>query len=116
VCGDKTSGTIFSTWGMPFFPSFSFVSFLFRPFPFFIVDNQAFGSDKGKSFAKDQSDIISLDDLLVNKLGAGLAHNYSFGVHNCKQVGNAVKGSYLLISFSAVAFFSIICMFSHVFL
>jgi hypothetical protein len=34
------------------------------------VGNQAFGSDKGKSLTNDQSDIISLDDRLVDKLGA----------------------------------------------
>jgi hypothetical protein len=63
------------------------------------VDNQAFGSDKGKSLAKDQSDVIFLDDLLVDKLGPGVARNYSIGVENCKQVGNDVKGNYLIISF-----------------
>jgi hypothetical protein len=45
---------------------------------FFIVDNQAFGSDKGKSLAKNQNDVISLDNLLVDKLGIGVARNYSF--------------------------------------
>jgi hypothetical protein len=49
---------------------FSFVCLPFYPSLFFVVDNQAFGSDKGKSLAKDQSDVISLDDRLVDKLGA----------------------------------------------
>jgi hypothetical protein len=79
--------------------------------PFFVVDNQAFGSDKGKSLAKNQSDIIYLDDLLVDKLGAGVARNYSSGVENCKQVVNNVKGNYLLVFFLLYHFFSIIACF-----
>jgi hypothetical protein len=69
--------TIFSIF-FHFYVSFSVPSF-------FVVYNQAFGSDKGKSLAKDQSDVISLDDLLVDKLGAVVACNYSFDVENCKQ-------------------------------
>jgi hypothetical protein len=70
--------------GTPFFDVFSFVCFLFCPFLFFVVDNKEFGSDKQKSLAKDQSNIIYLDDLLVDKLGARVACNYSFGFQNCK--------------------------------
>jgi hypothetical protein len=78
---------------------FPFLSLLF-----FVVDNQAFGSDKGKSLAKDQSDVISLDDMLVDKLGAVVAHNYSFDVENCKQVVNDVKGNYLFVLFCCIGF------------
>jgi hypothetical protein len=60
--------------------------FPFPSLPFFVVDNKEFGSDKRKSLAKDQSNIIYLDDLLVDKLGARVACNYSFGFQNCKQV------------------------------
>jgi hypothetical protein len=67
------------------------------------VDNQAFGSDKEILLAKE-SDVISLDDLLVDKLGAGVARNYLFGVANCKQVRNDVKGNYLLVSFCCSLF------------
>jgi hypothetical protein len=76
------------------------------------VDNQAFGSDKGKSIAKDQSDVISLDDLLVDKLHARVAHNYSFGVENCKQVVNDVKGNYMLVLFCCIVFLYY-CMFCY---
>jgi hypothetical protein len=84
LCGDKTCGTIFYTCGTPSFPSFFICMFPFPSLHFFVVDNQAFGSDKGKSLAKDQCDVISLDDLLVDKLGAVVARNYSFDIENCK--------------------------------
>jgi hypothetical protein len=66
--------------------------FPFLSLPFFVVYNQAFGSDKG------------LDDLLVDKLGVVVARNYSFDVENCKHVVNDVKGNYLFVLFCCIDF------------
>jgi hypothetical protein len=37
-------------------------------------------------------------------VSARVARNYSFGVENCKQVVNDVKGNYLLVLFCCIIF------------
>jgi hypothetical protein len=53
---------------------------------------------------------------LVDKLGARVACNYSFGFQNCKQVWNDIQGNYLLISFLVVLLYSLLfACFAHLF-
>ena len=56
-------GTPFLTFSFYFFPSLPFLFFL-------VVAKQSCRSEKVKTPVKDQSSVISLDDLLVEKFGA----------------------------------------------
>lgn len=61
----------FNPRGVRLFSSIFIPFFLFLPIPFyFVAQNESVARDKGKIAIKDDPCVISLDDLLCEKLGA----------------------------------------------